>query len=612
MRELFKDEVRALGRELGLPEIFVGRHPFPGPGLAIRCPGDITREKLDILRKADAIYIDEIRKAGLYDAIWQAFAVLLPVKTVGVMGDGRTYEYVVGLRAVTSTDGMTADFYPFDMKFLGHVATRIINEVKGVNRVVYDVTSASRRGRSSGSRGTLAFCFTLSRRQSIARFADMTTNRRILVDNATLSGVGRLLGESQTLNLNNTDNDILCLEKLLTAILFSDFVIGVDDYKEGFRSQRLKKFDFIDFVGIEEENYNALARDAADFARSMLFSFDGSKPVGDVVTFFKSLRLDPQLRWDIFTSSEYLTLSFLVEDTNDIRYETAIDSMFRNEDADGNAASAGQGFSPLVSVERHPEIANLKALVKAFASGNASFSGSGSRSLLNRFVFGYGWTAERSYFYNAVAGIKQADAFLAPLRDAFCESCCRLRSRSQVDGLLEKLKSTAQEALVKIVEPSGRAKFAMKLPFFTASFISKTNGPKQCIDLALQTRSNKEFRECRVILHNLAHLSTQDKYQEVNHILQYLEQSCAALMKKYAVATGGGLQTSLSLGLAGPSVGIGMKLDQLFRHHRNRPFARVFRNIAQDMLNVERLGGLYEKLCSSVGSTRMRCIRKSP
>jgi GMP synthase (glutamine-hydrolysing) len=141
LRELFKDEVRALGRELGLPEAFVGRHPFPGPGLAIRMPGAITREKLDILRLADEIYIEEIRRAGLYDEIWQAFAVLLPVKTVGVMGDGRTYDYVVGLRAVTSTDGMTADFYPFDMKFIGNVATRIINEVKGVNRVVYDVTS---------------------------------------------------------------------------------------------------------------------------------------------------------------------------------------------------------------------------------------------------------------------------------------------------------------------------------------------------------------------------------------------------------------------------------------------------------------------------------------
>ena len=141
LRELFKDEVRALGRELGLPEIFVGRHPFPGPGLAIRCPGGVTREKLDILRRADAIYLDEIRKAGLYDAIWQAFAVLLPVQTVGVMGDGRTYEHVLALRAVTSVDGMTADFFHFDMDFLGRAATRIINEVRGVNRVVYDVTS---------------------------------------------------------------------------------------------------------------------------------------------------------------------------------------------------------------------------------------------------------------------------------------------------------------------------------------------------------------------------------------------------------------------------------------------------------------------------------------
>ncbi len=141
LRELFKDEVRALGRELGLPDSFIGRHPFPGPGLAIRCPGGITREKLEILRQADAIYLDEIRKAGLYDEIWQAFAVLLPVQTVGVMGDGRTYEFVCALRAVTSVDGMTADFYPYDMAFLGRAATRIINEVKGINRVVYDVTS---------------------------------------------------------------------------------------------------------------------------------------------------------------------------------------------------------------------------------------------------------------------------------------------------------------------------------------------------------------------------------------------------------------------------------------------------------------------------------------
>jgi GMP synthase (glutamine-hydrolysing) len=141
LRELFKDEVRALGRALGLPDHFVSRHPFPGPGLAIRIPGEVTKEKCDLLRKADAIYLEEIRKAGLYDTIWQAFAVLLPVKTVGVMGDERTYEHVLALRAVTSTDGMTADFYPFPPDFLGRCATRIINEARGINRVVYDVTS---------------------------------------------------------------------------------------------------------------------------------------------------------------------------------------------------------------------------------------------------------------------------------------------------------------------------------------------------------------------------------------------------------------------------------------------------------------------------------------
>ena len=141
LRELFKDEVRALGRELGLPASFIGRHPFPGPGLAIRCPGKITRAKLDILRKADAVYIDQIRKHGLYYEIWQAFVAILPVRTVGVMGDGRTYDYACALRAVTSVDGMTADYYPFTHEFLGETATRIINEVEGINRVTYDITS---------------------------------------------------------------------------------------------------------------------------------------------------------------------------------------------------------------------------------------------------------------------------------------------------------------------------------------------------------------------------------------------------------------------------------------------------------------------------------------
>jgi GMP synthase (glutamine-hydrolysing) len=141
LRELFKDEVRALGLELGLPRDMVMRHPFPGPGLAIRIPQEVTPEKVALLQKADSIYIEELRKGGLYDKIWQAFVVLLPVKTVGVMGDNRTYEYVCALRAVTSTDGMTADYYPFEHSFLSRVANRVINEVRGINRVTYDITS---------------------------------------------------------------------------------------------------------------------------------------------------------------------------------------------------------------------------------------------------------------------------------------------------------------------------------------------------------------------------------------------------------------------------------------------------------------------------------------
>jgi hypothetical protein len=293
-------------------------------------------------------------------------------------------------------------------------------------------------------------------------------------------------------------------------------------------------------------------------------------------------------------------MSFLVNDTRDVGYETAIDSVFRNENTNAGAVTGGDNFSTTVSINGHPEISNIKDLVQAFASGNPNYSGSASKSLLERCVFGYGWAAERSHFYNAVAAEKSADAFLAPLRDAFCESCCRLESRSQVSSLLEKLKATSQETLAKIVDTNWRAKFAMKLPFFTAYLISVCDSPKQCIDHALQLRSRSDFRDCRVILHNLNHLTNRDRYAEVNKILKLLEQSCNSLMKKYGVSTQNGQQVSLSLGLTGISAGVSVKLDKLFAAYRNRPFARIFRNIAQDMLNVERLGGLYDKLCSSI------------
>ena len=238
----------------------------------------------------------------------------------------------------------------------------------------------------------------------------MTTNRRILVDNATLSGVERITGISRTLNLGNIDNDILCLEELITAILFSDKLIAIDDYKSEYRSARLKNFDFISFLSVDESSYTALAREAAEFAKSMMFSFDGSKPAGDVVSFFEAIKVDPQMRWDIFVSSEYLTLSFLVQNTRDVRYQAAIDSAFRNESADQEMVSTGATIAPSFSVDRHPEIQDVKDLIHAVSLANPNFAGLSSNSILHRLVFGYGWTAERSYFYNSLAATNDADA----------------------------------------------------------------------------------------------------------------------------------------------------------------------------------------------------------
>jgi hypothetical protein len=183
---------------------------------------------------------------------------------------------------------------------------------------------------------------------------------------------------------------------------------------------------------LDELVYRTFTTEAADFAKSMVFSFEGSKLAGDVVSFFEALKIDPQMRWDVFSSSEYLTLSLLVDDTQNIRYETIIDSASRNENADEEMVSASTDHTHTIYVIGQPRIKDIKDLVHAFQSGNTNYSGQGSKDILNRLVFGYGWVAEGSYFYNSVAGLKEGDAFLAPLRDAFCESCCRIDSQSQV------------------------------------------------------------------------------------------------------------------------------------------------------------------------------------
>ncbi len=290
--------------------------------------------------------------------------------------------------------------------------------------------------------------------------------RKSLIDNSTLSGVERLVGFSQIKNLNYIDNDILCLEKLITAILFSDKIFSIDDYKEDFRNQRLRRFGFIDFLSLGEEKARSIKAHSVEFAKEMIFSFNGSKPTGDVLVFFDSLRIDPQLRWDVYVSSEYLTLSYLVHDRREKRYETAVDCTFRHEvndrlQTDGEVSDSGK-----IGVTGRSEIESIKDLVSAFKSSNPNFVRQDGKSALERMIFGYGWVAERSSFYSSISADIGADLYLAPLRDAFCESCLRIDYPGQVNSLVSNLKAKSQKTLELILEPSGSAKFAAKMPFF--------------------------------------------------------------------------------------------------------------------------------------------------
>jgi len=217
------------------------------------------------------------------------------------------------------------------------------------------------------------------------------------------------------MDLNYVDNDILCLEKLVTAILFSDRLLGIDDYKSDYRSARLKNFDFVTFHKFDDATYESLAHKSASFAREMAFSFEGSKPAGDVLSFFEALKIDTQLRWDIFVSSEYLTLSFLLEDPKDDRHERAIDSLFRMEETDRKLVDPRNDTHPAFGTNGRSAISDVKDFIKSLLSRNSSSRGQDGKSALERMVFGYGWAAERAHFYNAAAHNLGSDVYLAPL-----------------------------------------------------------------------------------------------------------------------------------------------------------------------------------------------------
>lgn len=433
----------------------------------------------------------------------------------------------------------------------------------------------------------------------IRGYSAMASASEILIDNATLSGVERLLGRSKTLNLYNKDNDIACFEKLLTAILFSDKIYAVNDYKEAYKRKRIENFSFVEFMNVDEAECKEASADGADFAKSMLFSFEGSTPAGDAAKFFESLRIDPQMRWDVFTSSEYLTLSLLTEDTRDASYEGSVTAAFANEVADMNSTTADGAALPRLAVNSSL-MADLGEVVQVFRAGNPNYVGMGHKNILEKIVFGYGWAAERSRFYARIAGQRDMEVALSPLRDAFCESCCRIDTPQETMSLLRSIKESATDAVISIRKPTGSTNFAFKIPFLSSYFISKSDNPTSALKMALDMRNDRAFAECRNLLFNLRHLDYPEKISEMNSIFRYLNESLSKLLKEYSVASRQGPSVSFSFGISGPSISVDTKIGSLFREHRNKPFAKVFRSMATDIVNVERMGALHDKMCSQI------------
>jgi hypothetical protein len=415
-----------------------------------------------------------------------------------------------------------------------------------------------------------------------------------LIDNATLSGVQRLMGHSQTLNLYNTDHDICCFEKFVSSLIFSDELLAVDDYKVEYRTSRVRSFPSVALVKPEPELYRNLAGEAADFAAQTAFAFEDSKPVGEALAFFETIKLRPQMRWSIFGSSEYLTLSYLVPNPRAGSYEGSMSAAFGNESGDREKTEQPHGAVPALIVNGG-QVQEVKDFVQAFAASNPNFSGSGSNDTLQKIVFGYGWVAERSYFYNALAEHLGAETVLSPLRDAFCETNYRLDYRRELNMIVQHLSENAQLAISSIVSNSGEAKFALRMPFFTAYLLSKCDNIIEAIEEAHRMREEKTIKSCKSIMSNIQHLNRVERLKETNSLLQYLEKDMTNLLIKYSVGTEQGAPFGLSVGFSGINLDFDGFLSKLFRNHRHRPFGKIFRSMANDMLMTERLGMLHDK-----------------
>ncbi len=357
-----------------------------------------------------------------------------------------------------------------------------------------------------------------------------------LIDNATISGVERLIGASEVKNLNNIDHDIACFEKLISAILFSDKLYYIDDYKSYYKNRRAKNFPFMSALPVSEAIYEHASLESAKYARSKIFQMKDGIPIGEVIDFFDQLQLNPQLRWNVFTSSEYLTLSYLIDDeiappelpTAAIGMEEAEQyKMEKPSSADFKIYSEASGI-----FEGHPISRTPEEYIKNIASKNKYYRGIYGGHDLQRIVFGFGWAAERSAFYESISNLNNLNLTLSPLRDAYCLSAIGAPKRAYIDSMISTAAELSIENLKKISKNSDYTALSLKVPFFSSWLLSKTKTPSAAIEKAFEIRESDLFSDARQLIRELNIETVTNKKKKINKIIKMIEVNNNALLKK--------------------------------------------------------------------------------
>ncbi|WP_310618518.1 hypothetical protein [Flexibacterium corallicola] len=426
-----------------------------------------------------------------------------------------------------------------------------------------------------------------------------------LIDNSTLSGVERLLGIAQTANLHNIDHDIVCLEKLVTAILFSDEISMVDDYKSYYADRRKKYFHYISPIKLTEPHYNSIATAAADFAKKQIIELNDAEPIGQIVSFFEQLSLKPQMRWNVFSSSEYLGITYLIEEGQKHRVATTL-AAFSNEVSDeGKTTRNNSGFEGFVydhtaaRVEQEYSPETIDQLFNRIASKNPQNSGITHRNSINKLIFGFGWAAERSKFYESLSQQTGLIPCLSPLRDAYCMANLLLPPVSGQDRLLSTASENSSETYRKASAVWDTTVLKNKIPFFSSWLLSKTNNVAEVLEKALELKLQSDFKDARAYLNELQEYSVEGKKAEVNSCLKKISQSNSKILRKYCVETSNGPSWAVTLSISAAPLGltdngkVGGWISELY--NRSHPMVRIFRPLVSDLIAVERMGELHDR-----------------